>query len=284
MRRFYLVLLLSLATVLPLVGRVEPSPAQRELQSIVTRQQRLMAEAVQQEDGPTFDAENFRTKMQEIAFDYESYIAKYPDTAAGYAAYGYFLSKIDPLPKQTVVMLLKANQLDPNLPLVKNQLGKYLAEEGKPLEAVNYFIAATRLDPEEPLYHYQLGQLLAAARDDFLKSGNWTRPQLDKAMHEAFRRAAELAPQRIEFTYRYAESFYDLETPDWEGALKQWQALEEKAKPGVEQQVIRLHRANVLIQQGKPTEAQALLATVTEPTLTKQKEKLVAQLPASSAK
>ena len=41
-------------------------------------------------------------------------------------------------------------------------------------------------------------------------------------MHEAFRTAAELAPDRIEFTYRYAESFYDLEKPDWDGAFKAW--------------------------------------------------------------
>jgi hypothetical protein len=45
-------------------------------------------------------------------------------------------------------------------------------------------------------------------------------------MHEAFRKAAELAPDRLEFTYRYAESFYDLTTPDWDGALKAWNTLE----------------------------------------------------------
>jgi hypothetical protein len=41
--------------------------------------------------------------------------------------------------------------------------------------------------------------------------------------------AAELAPDRIEFAYRYAEAFYDLEQPDWDAALKAWSALEEKA-------------------------------------------------------
>jgi len=279
MRRLFF-LLVSFSALL---AHAEPSAAQRELQSILTRQQRLMADAVLKDGTASFDQENFRTEMQEIAFDYEAYIAKYPEVAAGFAAYGYFLSKLEPLPKQTVAILLKANQLDPNLPLVKNQIGKYLAEDGKPLEAINYFIAAARLDPREPLYHYQVGLLLAEARDDFLKSGQWTRPQLDKAMREAFQRAAEIAPDRIEFAFRYAESFYDLETPDWDEAAKQWQALEAQSTPGPKRQFIQLHRANVMILQGKHAEARALLAQIDDPSLAKQKEKLVAELPKASA-
>src|SRR3954463_8819877 len=105
-------------------------------------------------------------------------------------------------------ILLKANQLDPDLPLGKNQLGNHLAEQGKPLQAAPYYIAAIKLAPDEPLYHYQLGTLLSEARDQFVKSGEWTRAALDQAMHEAFKRATELAPDRFEFAYRYAESYY----------------------------------------------------------------------------
>ena len=263
-------------------AKAEPSPAQRELQSLVTRQQLLLAAATK-ENNPSFDEQSFRGKMQDLVFDYESYLKKYPDLAAGYAAYGVLLGKID-MRRQSSALLLKANQLDPNLPLVKNQLGNYLAEEGKPLEAVNYFLAAIKLDPNEPLYHYQLGTLLTEARDDFLKSSDWPRPALDRAMHEAFRRAAELAPNRIEFTYRYGESFYDLENPDWDEALKVWGALEQHLQPGLEQETIRLHAANILIKQGKFDHARALLVTVTAAPLAQQKEKLVAQLPETEKK
>ena len=263
-------------------AKAEPSPAQRELQSLVTRQQLLLAAATK-ENNPSFDEQSFRGKMQDLVFDYESYLKKYPDLAAGYAAYGVLLGKID-MRRQSSALLLKANQLDPNLPLVKNQLGNYLAEEGKPLEAVNYFLAAIKLDPNEPLYHYQLGTLLTEARDDFLKSSDWPRPALDRAMHEAFRRAAELAPNRIEFTYRYGESFYDLANPDWDEALKVWGALEQNLQPGLEQETVRLHAANILIKQGKFDHARALLVTVTAAPLAKQKEKLVAQLPETEKK
>ena len=175
-------------------------------------------------------------------------------------------------------MLLKANQLDQDIPFVKNQLGNYLAEEGKPLEAAPYFLAAIKLAPNEALYHYQLGSLLAEARDDFIKSGDWTRAALDQSMATAFKRASELAPERFELSYRYAESFYDLEKPDWDAALTLWAALEDKAQTPIERQTMRLHAANVLIKQGKLDHAKTLMATVDEPALQGQKQKLVAQL------
>ena len=169
-----------------------------------------------------------------------------------------------------------ANQYDSDIPPAKNPLGNLLAEDSKPREALPYFIAAVKLVPGEALYHYQLGTLLYEARDDFLKSGEWTRPALDQAMHEAFKRAAELAPERFEFGYRYGESFYDLEKPDWEAALKVWGALEEKAGTAIERETLRLHAANVLLKQGRPDEAKFLLNSVTEPELQAQKQKLIA--------
>ena len=98
------------------------------------------------------------------------FLRENPGFAAGYEAYGYLLSKTA-MRKEAIAMLLKANQLDPDIALVKNQLGAMLAEEGQPLQAAPYFIAAIQLEPNEPLYHFQLGTLLVEARDDFLKAG-----------------------------------------------------------------------------------------------------------------
>ena len=120
--------------------------------------------------------------------------------------------------------------------------------------------------------------------DEPARTGHWTRAALDHSMIEAFRRAAELAPDRIAYTYRYAKAYYDLETPDWENALKAWRALEPQAKPGVQLQLIHLQEANILLKQKKPDAARALLDAITEPTLAEEKQKLVAQLPPKPAK
>lgn len=267
-------MLIGLASALRAGEGEAMSMAERGLRRLVDRQKELLADAAKQ--GENLDESSFRNQIQALAHDYELFLRENPRSAEGYAAYGYLLSRID-LRKEAATMLLKANQLDPNIPLVKNQLGNYLAEEGKPLQAAPYFIAAIKLQPSEPLYHYQLGTLLAEARDDFLKSGEWTRATLDEAMHTAFKRAAELAPERFEFAYRFAESFYDLEKPDWDAALKLWSALEEKAETPIERQMMRLHAAHVLFKMGKREHAQALLAAIDEPKLQAQKEKLVAQ-------
>jgi len=274
MQRF-LFLAAVLIAVLPLRAAESETMAERTLKQIVERQRTLFADAAKQ--GDKLDQEGFRAQVQSLVHDYERLLQDNPKFAAGYAAYGYMLGKVD-MRKESVALLLKANQLDQNIPLVKNQIGNYLAEEGKPLEAAPYFLAAIKLDPNEPLYHYQLGTLLAEARDDFLKSGEWTRAALDTAMSHAFQRATELAPDRFEFAFRYAQSFADLEKPDWDAALKVWAALEEKAPTTIERQVMRMEAANVLIKQGKPDHARALLGTVDEPSLQTQKQKLVAQL------
>jgi tetratricopeptide (TPR) repeat protein len=267
--------------VAPVFSEQSETMPERRLKDIVARQKSILAQAA--EEGDKADQEALRAQLQQIAQEYDLLIQDSPDFAAAYVSFGYLLAKID-MRKEAMGMLLKANSLDPDIPLVKNQLGNLLAEAGQPLEAVNYFISAIKLAPEEPLYHYELGLLLYEARDDFLKKGVYTRGQLDRAMAAAFKRAAELAPDRLEFTYRYAESFYDIEKPDWDGALKAWAALEERAKTPFDRQVMRLHAANIFIKQGRFDHARILLGTVIEPSLASQKQKLVAQLPENAKK
>jgi tetratricopeptide (TPR) repeat protein len=248
---------------------------ERQLKEIVEHQKTLFADASSQ--GTALDQAAFKTQVEQLEREYESLIKDNPDFAAGFASYGYMLWKVG-MRKQAAAILLKANQMDPEIPLVKNELGNYLAEEGKPLEALNYYLAAIKLEPTEPLYHYQLGSLLYEARDDFLKSGEWNEASLEHSMHEAFRRAAELAPDRIEFTYRYAESFYDLSEPDWPAALKAWQDLEAHAKDDIERGIMRLHEVNVLISMNRRDDARKLLDQVTAPELADQKKKMVERL------
>jgi len=273
-RRFFLSLI-ALVAIVPSLGAAGESLAVIKLKEITERQRALLAESAKQRDRGELDATEFRAHVEQLCHEYESLLQDNPDLASGYAAYGYLLWKTG-MHKEATAILLKANKLDPDIALVKNELGNYLAEEGKPIDAVSYFLSAIKLEPNEPLYHYQLATLLYEARDDFLKSGYWTRAALDRSMHEGFRRAAELAPDRIEFTYRYAESFYDLANPDWAEAFKTWSQLEAKAQSELERQTMRLHEANVCFKEGKAEQARAILSTVTAPELQVQKQKLVA--------
>jgi len=276
-------------------GSVVPSNPERLLRDLTDRQVTLFREA--ETAGDNLDEMNFRKDAQELAQAYDDFLKRYPDYPPVYAAYGLMLNRLD-LRRQSAAILTQGEEVFTRMgedegartpaflrdwALLRNLLGNYVAEEGHPVEASVYFLGAIDLVPDEPLYHYQLGTLLTDARDDFLLTGDWTRAALENSMHEAFRRAAELAPDRIEFVYRYGESFYDLTDPDWDEALGVWGQLEADAQSEVERDTMRLQRANVLIRQGKSAEARAVLGSVTEPVLQAQKQKLIDQVDAAGA-
>ncbi|MEI6106737.1 MAG: hypothetical protein WCR49_06940 [Opitutae bacterium] len=255
--------------------------AEKTLKDIVARQRNIFARAAQESE--SLDEAWLRGELQSVINSYDVLIQKNPDFAAAYVTYGMLLGQVG-MTKEAVVMLLKANKLDPNIPVVKNQLAKHLAEDGRPVEALPWIMAAIDLVPKEPLYHYHLGLLLMEGRDDFIRTGHFTRPALDQAMLAAFQHAADYAPDNFAYAYRHAEAYYDLEKPQWDEALQVWGRLENQAKPGIEQQTIRLQAANVLLKAGQPDRAQILIATVTENALLKQKQTLLDQMAAKPEK
>ena len=255
--------------------------AEKSLKDIVARQRDIFSRV--EKEGDQLDQAWLRGELQKIINSYDILIQKNPDFAAAYVPYGMLLGKVG-MTKEAVGILLKANKLDPNIPIVKNQLAKHLAEDGKPVEALPWIMAAIDLEPREPLYHFHLGLLLTEGRDEFIRTGQFTREALDRAMLEAFAHAAEFAPENFGYAYRHAEAYYDLEKPQWDEALRAWSALEERAKPGIEKETIRLQAANVLLKQGQPDRARALLALVSEPVLQKQKQTLLDQMAPKSEK
>ncbi len=254
--------------------------AEKSLKEIVERQKQLFERA--EKEGDQLDEARFAGEAKGIASSYDVFIQKNPDFTPGYVAYGVFLGKID-MTKAAVAMLLKANKLDPNIQLVKNQLAKHLAEDGKPLEALPYLTSAIDLAPNEPLYHFHLGQLLLAARDDFLHEGTWTRAALDKAMLEAFQRAADLAPADLSLAYQHAKAYYEIDPPRWDEALAVWEKLGGRATTESMRQLIKLQRANVLVKLDRRDEARTLLDQVTDLKLTDEKQKLIDAFAATAA-
>lgn len=274
-------LLVVLSLLLAAVTAGAETLAEKTLKDIAARQRHIFERA--EKEGEHLDEAWLRGEIQSVINSYDVLIQKSPDFAAAHAAYGMLLGKVG-MTREAVGLLLKANQLDGEIPVVKNEIARFLAEDGKLVEALPWLTAAIKLESEEPLYHYHLGKVLTEGRDDLIATGEFTRATLDAAMLAAFRRGAELAPGNMAYAYRAAEAYYDLETPRWGEALEAWGALEEKAKPGLEQQTIRLHAANVLGKLGRAEHARALLITVTEAPLQKQKQTLLDELAPAAAK
>jgi tetratricopeptide (TPR) repeat protein len=275
----FLVTIFTLLCLLPLSLQADESLAERKLRQLVDEEKRIL-NGSRRADG-SYDEEILERRYQGLVHKYDAFIQENPDMAAGLVAYGRVLERIG-REEAAYALYLKANRIDPNIPLVKNQLGNFLVEQGEYAQALPYYLAAIELEPTEALYHYQLGSLLAHFRDEFVENEIFSRAVLDEKMLAAFREAARLAPAQVAFAYRYAEAFYDLEKTDWDRALTEWRSLEKKVKAGVERQTVWLHQANVLLQQGKTAEARPLLDRVEEPVLARNKQVLIEKLTAPS--
>ncbi|HET7537897.1 MAG TPA: hypothetical protein VFJ90_15665 [Candidatus Didemnitutus sp.] len=255
--------------------------AEKTLKDIVARQKEVFERA--EKEGDNLDEARFDGESKALASSYDVLIQKNPEFTAAYVAYGMFLSKID-MNRESAVMLLRANKLDPNIALVKNQLAKLLVDDGKPLEALPWITAAIDLEPREPFYHLQLGNLLLGARDDFIKSGDFTRASLDRTMLTAFAKAEELAPKDLSIAYQHAKAYYEIDPPQWDEALQLWNQLEEKPVTTGMRQLIRLQKANILIKLGRRDEAREILDRITDMQLAKEKQTLLDQLAAKPEK
>lgn len=223
------------------------------------------------------DVDRVKQELQSIIDGYESLIGQAPDFAPAYISYGLMLNRTGN-DAESYAMFLKADQLDPMVPVVKNQLGNYMAETGKYNEALGFFMLAHDLAPKESLYDYQIGQLLVAYRKFFIDDKLFTPKAIDEKILSHFKRAMKNSPDDSSFRMRYAQAFFDVSNPNWEDALEAWQTLYKYAGSEYEQQIVRLYTARVRYELGHFTAARKLLEKIDHPSLEESKATIVSAL------
>jgi tetratricopeptide (TPR) repeat protein len=246
--------------------------AEKSLVEIAERQRDIFEKAAKA--GDHLDEAWLRGELESVLKSYDVLIQKNPDYALAYGGYGMLLGKVG-MTREAVIMLLKANKLDPSMPEVKNQIAVHLAEDGKPVDALPWVTAAIDLDPKKALYHFHLGELLAAGRAEFVRTGQFDDAKLDQAILDAFQHASDLSPGDFPIAYRLAKAYYDLAAPRWPDALAAWEKLEPAAVTDKQRQLVRLQRVHVLLKLGRPAEARPLLDSVTDLDLAPEKQTLL---------
>ena len=260
------------------ISRVSPpdrpseSFADRKLMDIVAKQKAIFKDIGEREG--SYSQAEFEDKIQRVAHSYEEYLLQNPGNAIAYVLYGKLLYKVGEY-EHAALQFLNADQIDPKIAVVKQQLGNYMAENGKVEEALGFFLQAIELSPDTALYYYQIGEVMHVFRSTILTSGIFGESELDESMLQAFADAARLDPDNRTFRFRYAESFYDVQSPDWETALSLWTALQEGAEPGFEADAVRLHRARVLLMMDRSDEALALALKVETPELEMSRQEVI---------
>src|SRR5262245_22795317 len=112
---------LFIALVLPLGAADAPARgetlAEKTLKEIVARQRDVFARA--EKEGDSLDVAWLRGELQSVINSYDVLIQKSPDFAPAYVTYGMLLGKVG-MTREAVGILLKANKLDADIPVVKN--------------------------------------------------------------------------------------------------------------------------------------------------------------------
>ena len=216
--------------------------------------------------------------LNEVFTAYHSFTLDNPEYVYGFILYGKFLCSVDQA-KMANIKFAQANQLDPNIAVVKQQMGNYLVETGDFELALPYFVAALELEPNQAIYSYELGELLSAYRSEFIEQAQMPAEVLDEQMLASFQRAAELEPENEHYQIRYAEAFFDAESvQQWNRALAQWEYVQSQSESDLDADIAALQKARVLILLNDLAQARETLMDVQRPSLESSRQELLAQL------
>ena len=229
------------------------------------------------EDPDFYSTDGLKRRLNELIQSYRAYLADHPEDLEALILYGKLLRRVGEK-EQAFQAFLKADEIDPEIAVVKQHIGNHLAENGKGKAALTFYLQAVDLAPETAAYQFGLGQLLFKFRDTFVGEGIYTRETLDRNMLKAFRKAARLRPDNFNFRMRLGEAYYDLASPDWKAAHTHWRKLRQDADSDLRRQIIDLHRARVLGKLGRYEEAEKLAASVTRPGLQQSKQQVLDEL------
>lgn len=229
------------------------------------------------EDPEFYSEDDLDRRIGQLIEAYSRYLTDQPKDVSAYVLYGKLLRRTGQN-EQAFLAFLKADELDPNIAVVKQQIGTHLAEEGKGKAALPFYLQAVDLEPETARYHYSLGELLIAFRETYVTEGIFTDDALEREMLKAFRKAATLEPDQFDYQMRLGEAYYDLKSPDWKSALSHWDKLSKQPQSRIQSEVLNLHKARALGQLGRDEEAHAHLAQVLNPALQKSKQQVIDEI------
>ena len=99
-----------------------------ELSKIIEQQNRLLRH------GKDWSEDELTRQAQQIVTSYESYLLENPNDLNALLLFGKFLRKTG-LHESAVSLFLQADQINPNIAVVKQEIGNFLVEDGKVVEA-----------------------------------------------------------------------------------------------------------------------------------------------------
>ncbi len=134
--------------------RFGETEADRELAAIL-RQEAALDQAAEEGAGE----ESLLLMAQQVASRYEDFLRKNPSHVYGWILCGKFLRSVG-ADGRALAAFRKADELEPDIPVVHQQMGVILADQGEYRVALPLLLRAVELAPEQPVYREDLGRFL----------------------------------------------------------------------------------------------------------------------------
>ncbi len=239
-----------------------PSPAQQaanELQAARLLETALQARGASEED---------RQKLDRV---YAELIVKFPGDVAIKNSYAAFLWECQEHGRAETVWK-DAEKLAPENSATQHGLATVALAAGDVRKAAERMRRACAAEPENAMYHFDLANVLFMFRREFRDSS--AEASIDRALKH-YSEACRLAPLNIDYARGYAESFYGLSKPDWNGALAAWQHLLE-ISPRKDFALANL--ATIHLKLGRKDEARACVEKMQDPAFAGRKARLIERI------
>ena len=226
---------------------------------------------------PALEGELTR-KAQEIVTSYEDYLAENPGDINALLLFAKFLQKVGQS-ERAIDYYLEADQIDPKLAVVKQQIANHLIKEGRPLDAFPFLMMTAQIAPQEATYHFEIGNYIHLFSSELVDGKILSSTSVKSMMRESFKQAFLLSPDCFEYVLRYGQSFFDDPNSDKLESLKIWDSLltDFPNRTNTEIDYLKLCKARVLIELNRREDAKELIQTVNSKDLKKSKVSLLKQ-------
>jgi len=201
-------------------------------------------------------------RATDLAERFGAFCSRFPNCVPALYFFAEFLRDGGEL-ERAEKLLLDAEKIEPDFVPAKFLLAEIFAARGNVDEAFSRFSEAVSAEPGNSQWRGIFGEFLLDFRKRLLEEKCFaSRDEIDAKMQSEFLAACASDAENFEPFWRFAESFYDVEKPDWAQALSAWERIERKLpaeRRAVMKPVVALHRARILVELGRFDEADKIL-------------------------
>jgi tetratricopeptide (TPR) repeat protein len=238
----------------------DPRDAERQFRFLLSRGEELQA----QSDAVTLaNYPHFKAKLNRLEGDYKHFLNNHPDHTRAMVAYGSLLYD-QQLEDEGVHWWEKALAIDPQEAYAYNDLANHYGHNGQADKALRYYRKAIDLVPTEPIFRFNWATTCQMFRNESHAVYGWNKDEIFQHSLEEFRKARDLVPQDFEMASTYAETFYMMPKPDWQGSYDGWQFCLKQPITDEQRQYVYSNLARTCIRMGRNDEAREWLAKLTD--------------------